>query len=147
MRKFGHVQAIAHRRQPVRHADEWIFYFPRLSQTRLGELKARGIEAISAIPADFPLTAKQAVIRDATANGRPYIAPDLARLLRGYGPPTFFLDFEAMMPPIPLYTGTRPYQTLPFQWSMHAALDDGILPHRDSWRTVATTRGDGSRKR
>jgi predicted RecB family nuclease len=34
-----------------------------------------------------------------------------------------YLDFEAMMPPIPLYEGTRPYQTLPFQWSLH--IDDG----------------------
>ena len=45
-------------------------------------LKALGIEAISAIPADFPLTWKQAIIRDATASGRPYVSPDLARLLR-----------------------------------------------------------------
>ena len=42
------------------------------------ELKALGIEAISAIPADFPLTWKQAIIRDATASGRPYVSPDLA---------------------------------------------------------------------
>jgi hypothetical protein len=110
---------------------DWINYLPRLSQVRASELKARGIEAISAIPADFPLTSKQVIIRDATASGRPYVAPDLARLLRGYGPPTCYLDFEAMMPPIPLYEGTRPYQTLPFQWSLHAIAEDGVLHHRE----------------
>jgi len=36
-----------------------------------------------------------------------------------------------MMPPIPLYIGTRPYQTIPFQWSLHAIDDDGILHHRE----------------
>jgi len=46
-----------------------------------------GIEAISAIPADFPLTWKQAIVRDTTASGQPYVSPDLARLLGGYGPP------------------------------------------------------------
>jgi hypothetical protein len=36
-----------------------------------------------------------------------------------------------MMPPIPLYEGTRPYQTLPFQWSLHAIAGDGALHHRE----------------
>ena len=48
-----------------------------------------------------------------------------------YGPPTCYLDFEAMMPPIPLYEGTRPYQTIPFQWSLHVLADDGTLHHRE----------------
>ena len=110
---------------------DWIFYLPRLTQARRSELEARDIEAISAIPADFPLTSKQVIIRDATVSGRPYVAPDLARLLRGHGPPVCYLDFEAMMPPIPLYAGTRPYQTIPFQWSLHATGADGILHHRE----------------
>ena len=35
------------------------------------------------------------------------------------------------MPPIPLYEGTRPYQTIPFQWSLHAITEDGDLRHRE----------------
>jgi hypothetical protein len=111
--------------------EDWIMYLPRLSAPRMSELKALGIESISAIPADFPLTSKQAIIRDATASRQPYVAPDLARLLGGYGPPACYMDFEAMMPAIPLYEGTRPYQTIPFQWSLHAATEDGNLHHRD----------------
>jgi hypothetical protein len=109
---------------------DWIFHLPRLSQARRSELETRGIEAVSAIPADYPLTWKQAIIRDATASGRPYVSADLARLLRGFAPPVCYLDFEAMMPPIPLYAGTRPYQTLPFQWSLHAIDEEGCLHHR-----------------
>jgi Domain of unknown function(DUF2779) len=111
--------------------DDWIAYLPRLTQARADELKVLGIEAISAIPMDFPLTSKQVIIRDATASGRPYVSPDLANLLRGCGPPACYLDFEAMMPAIPLYDGTRPYQTIPFQWSLHAATEDGVLHHRE----------------
>lgn len=110
---------------------DWIAWLPRLSAARANELKALGVEAISAIPADFPLSWKQAIIRDATASGQPFVAPDLARVLHGYGPPACYLDFEAMMPPIPLYEGTRPYQTIPFQWSLHAAKDDDVLHHRE----------------
>jgi hypothetical protein len=120
-----------HDRCTANKPDDWISYLPYLTPARANALKVLGIEAISAIPADFPLTWKQAIIRDATASGQPYVSPDLARLLGGYGPPACYLDFEAMMPPIPLYEGTRPYQTIPFQWSLHAATEDGVLHHRE----------------
>jgi hypothetical protein len=94
---------------------DWTFYLPRLSQDNASKLKALDIESISLIPADFSLTPKQIIIRDAMASGHPYVGPDLAGLLRNCGPPACYLDFEAMMPPIPLYEGTRPYQTIPFQ--------------------------------
>jgi hypothetical protein len=111
--------------------DDWIGYFPRFSQARASELKARGIESISAIPLDFPLTSKQMIIRDATASGKPYVATDLGRLLDAFRSPARYLDFEAMMPPIPLYEGTRPYQTIPFQWSLHTVDADGVLNHKE----------------
>jgi hypothetical protein len=110
---------------------DWINYLPRLSQARLSELKALGVESISAIPADFPLTAKQTIIRDILVSGQPYVSPDLPRLLEGDKPPVCYLDFEAMMPPIPLYAGTRPYQVIPFQWSLHAIDSGGALQHRE----------------
>jgi predicted RecB family nuclease len=115
---------------------------PRLSQARVDELRACAIDAISAIPPDFPLTARQAIIRDAIATGQPFVAPDLTRLLHNYGPPACYLDFEAMMPPIPLYEGTRPYQTIPFQWSLHVLAGDGTLHHREF-----LARGDGDPRR
>lgn len=108
---------------------DWIAHLPRLAPARRQELEALGIHAISAIPPGFPLTSKQAIVRDATASGQPYVAPGLAGLLHRFGPPACYLDFEAMMPPIPLYEGTRPYQTLPFQWSLHTEAADGSLTH------------------
>jgi hypothetical protein len=104
---------------------------PRLTASQAHQLQALGVDAISAIPADFPLNSKQAVIRDTSASGTPFVAPDLGRLLHGFGPPACYLDFEAMMPPVPLYEGTRPFQTLPFQWSLHIASSDGALAHAE----------------
>lgn len=71
------------------------------------------------------------IIRDATVSGQPYVATELGRLLDAFGPPANYLDFEAMMPPIPLYEGTRPYQTIPFQWSLHTIDGDGVLNHKE----------------
>jgi hypothetical protein len=65
---------------------DWTFHLPRLSQTRVNELKALGIESISLIPANFPLASKQVIIRDATASGQPFVALNLADLLSKCGP-------------------------------------------------------------
>ena len=140
-RAMPHAEPGSHCNTPHRcefHADctankpvDWVINLPRLSARQAGELQALGIEAISKIPADFRLTAKQETVRAATVTGRPYVSADLAKLLRHFAPPACFLDFEAMMPPIPLYAGTRPYQTLPFQWSLHAIDAKGKLHHRE----------------
>src|SRR4029077_14563953 len=61
----------------------------------------------------------------------PYVAKDLQKSLQFFGPPACYLDFEAMMPPIPLYEGTRPYQSLPFQWSLHTCDGNGTLRHQE----------------
>ncbi len=102
---------------------DWLGKLPRLREKQVEALAALGVESIADIPAEFPLSHNQAVVRETVISGAPYIAQELPRLLHGFGPPALYLDFEAMMPPIPLYEGTRPYQTLPFQWSLH--IDDG----------------------
>jgi hypothetical protein len=110
---------------------DWVHYLPRRTQAQATEMAARGIDAISAIPPDFGLSGRQTIIRDAWVSGRPFVAPDLARLLHGYGPPACYLDFESMSPPFPLYEGTRPYEALVFQWSLHSIQADGELAHRE----------------
>ena len=110
---------------------DWIVRLPRLRQSQADELTTMGMKSISAIPPDFPLSSKQAIIRDATASGKPFVSPDLGDLLKEFGPPGAYLDFEAMNPAIPLYQGTRPYQIIPFQWSLHLMDESGRLSHRD----------------
>ena len=110
---------------------DWVFKMPRLQPARLMELKALGVESISAIPDNFELTQRQCVIRDVVRSGRPYVAPDLPERLNGLGPPAFYLDFEAFSPAIPLYPGTRPYEAIPFQWSLHRVDSHGLLNHEE----------------
>ena len=44
--------------------------------------------------------------------------------------PLYFLDFESFMSAIPLYEGTKPYQQIPFQYSLHyKEIEDGELNH------------------
>ncbi len=38
--------------------------------------------------------------------------------------PLNYLDFETISPVVPMYDGTRPYQRIPFQFSMHIVSDE-----------------------
>ncbi len=46
--------------------------------------------------------------------------------------PLFFLDFEAIAPPIPEYEEQTPYDVIPFQWSCHVQREaGGEIKHRE----------------
>jgi hypothetical protein len=42
-----------------------------------------------------------------------------------------YLDFETFNPAIPLYSNTRPYERIPFQWSLHHDDGSGDLAHTE----------------
>jgi predicted RecB family nuclease len=98
--------------------EDWVFYLPRVG-TLFDRLTKEGIESIRDIPDDYGLTNKHAVIRGVLISGKEHVSPDLWKAIENFGPPAFYLDFETMGPALPLYAGTRPYQYIPFQWSLH----------------------------
>jgi len=67
----------------------------------------------------------------ALASGRPWLGPELGPALAALEPPLWYLDFESAMPAIPLYAGTRPYEQVPFLFSLHRLGADGRLQHVD----------------
>ena len=110
--------------------DDWVFHLPRIG-SRFERLRAAGIERIVNIPDAEPLPDLYFRIREALRSGRAQIESGLAAALRSSGPPAHYLDFETANPAIPLYPDTRPYQILPFQWSLHSDGGDALLGHRE----------------
>ena len=49
----------------------------------------------------------------------------LKQFLSGIHYPMYFLDFESIMPTLPIYKGTRPNQQILFQYSLHYILEEG----------------------
>jgi hypothetical protein len=46
--------------------------------------------------------------------------------------PLYFLDYETLMSLVPYFDGQRPYQQVPFQYSLHIlALPDAVLEHHE----------------
>ncbi len=111
--------------------DDWVRHLPRLSAKKKEELRRKGIEAIRDIPEDFQLSKEQKIVRDVIVSGKEWLSKELASVLAAINPPCLYLDFETMSPAIPLYTGTRPYQRQPFQWSLHRLDEGGKLRHSE----------------
>ena len=92
-----------------------------------------GITAIADVPLSFPgLSAAQRAAVALVASGEPYTdAAGLALELTSLAWPIYHLDFETVAPALPLWPGTRPYQTVPFQYSVHVQHPDGPVEHRE----------------
>jgi hypothetical protein len=109
--------------------DHWILNLSGITQRRLNELEVLHIQDIREIPEAFPLTGIQKRVWNCVINQREYIGSSLKRELEDLEYPIHFLDFETFSPAIPRFPNTRPYQTIPFQWSDHILGSDGALTH------------------
>lgn len=111
---------------PEHHIEQ----LPWASAGLLDELLEAGIRDIGDIPAEFPgLSALQQRVRDCVAAGQPHVDPELRAALQEVTYPAHFLDFETFNPALPIYVGTRPYQVIPFQWSLHVRDEADDLSH------------------
>ena len=45
--------------------------------------------------------------------------------------PIYYLDFETVQYAIPPYDGMKPYQQMPFQYSLHIEKEDGTVEHKE----------------
>ena len=102
---------------------------PYLHGSRRDAIEAEECDDIRHIP-DELLTALQLRVKQAAVSGQPYFdAAGAAADLAPHGLPACFVDFETVQFAVPVWPGTRPYQQLPFQFSLHVLTADGILRH------------------
>jgi hypothetical protein len=92
--------------------------------TRIGkkgfELLKDGISDIKDVPKSYPLTDKQLIQVEAIRSGRPTINKQgIQEFLQTLEYPLYFLDFETFMTAIPMFDNVRPYESIPFQYSLH----------------------------
>ncbi|MBB4615780.1 DUF2779 domain-containing protein [Novosphingobium taihuense] len=86
---------------------------------------AKGIDNLLDLKAG-DLRPLQARIVDATRNDRAFHdAVGARKAMADWPRPHAFLDFETIAPALPLWIGTRPYQQIPFQFSLHIEEREG----------------------
>lgn len=92
---------------------------PRLHAGRRAKIEAAGHEDLREVPDDL-LGAIQIRVKQCSITGEAYFdAEGAAAGLAPHGFPAYFLDFETAMFPVPIWEKTRPYQQIPFQFSLH----------------------------
>ena len=104
-----------------------------LSKKKLAELVDSGILDISDIPDDFKLSdaqKNQIYVHKRQTPIIDHIAIKNELGLLKY--PLYFLDYETYPPAIPLFKGFKPYQQIPFQFSLHVLNSlEGDLEHHE----------------
>jgi hypothetical protein len=101
---------------------------------RAFELFDRGIVSIRDIPADFKLNGKQRIQRECVISGVPYVDREALRGFLGVLQyPLYYMDFETFTTAVPLFNSTRPYQQVPFQFSLHIVRDRGATSEHFSF--------------
>ena len=92
------------------------------------EMLNQGIFFVKDIPATIKLSTAQQIQQNCEINNEAFVNTDAIRkFLDSLQYPLYYLDFETFSPAIPIYDGTRPYQRVPFQFSLHVLRSPGAM--------------------
>jgi len=94
------------------------------------ELFNDGILSIKDIPEDFKLSDKQSIQKEVLVNNETKIDKgEIKKFLNTLEYPLYYLDFETFSTAIPMFDGTRPYQQISFQYSLHIVNENAEVKH------------------
>ncbi len=110
--------------------------FPLSSLYRLGsrkgeELEALGYDDLRDVPNEQLSPVNLRIKRQSLSGEAWFDAEGAAADLAPHTGTGYFLDFETIGFGVPIWKGTRPYQQLPFQFSLHIVSENGEIAHRE----------------
>lgn len=109
-------------------AEQPINWLPgRLSSGLRAYIDTHNLTELRDVPDEF-LNDKQQRVKEVTLSEKPFFDQHAtAATLATHKLPACFLDFETIQFAVPIWKGTRPYQQIPFQFSLHRLLRTGKL--------------------
>lgn len=91
-----------------------------------------GLAELEDVPAGSFTNAVHNRIHAATVSGTPYHDVDGARaIISQWSYPRSYLDFETIAFALPRWLGTKPWEQVPFQFSLHGEGADGQIDHKE----------------
>jgi len=94
---------------------------------------------IKDIPEGYKLSVKQSIQRECAISGEPHIEKEKIRsFIENLNYPLYYLDFETISPALPHFENTKPYQQIPFQYSLHIVEKKGSTPKHLSFLADGT---------
>ncbi len=106
-------------------------------------LMEKGILSMKHIPDDFELSDKHAIQVACHKSGSPNInKEELSAFLERVKYPLYLLDFETVAPAVPMFFNCRPYEDVPFQFSLHVIKSAGSKAqhHQFLWKDLTDPR-------
>lgn len=115
--------------KPAKYPLSWLRGKKKYALTKL--IENEGITDMRKVP-DELLNEKQLRVKKHTLSGKMFFdAKGAAADLANHKLPACFLDFETILFAVPIWKGTRPYQVIPFQFSLHKLSRSNKLEHQE----------------
>jgi hypothetical protein len=100
--------------------EDSIFDFSGMHLTKKYDLYRDSIIKLDDVPDDYALSKKNKLQLEVYKSGEPQIqADEIKYFIDDLIYPLHFMDFETFQPAVPLFDNSRPYQQIPFQYSIH----------------------------
>ncbi len=97
-----------------------VYYLAGINPEKVGQLEDLGISKIEDIPDDFELNRTQTLQAEAVKGADRLLDKESIKdFMNSLQFPLYFFDYETAQGIVPLYDGTKPYQQIPFQYSLH----------------------------
>ena len=121
---------LAHCQSQEPQAEHPVHWLPRRGSALKAHIEDHGTRELRELPDDL-LNPIQQRVKAATLSGQAFFDQNAAaQALAGHKLPGFFLDFETIQFGVPIWQGTRPYQQMPFQFSVHRLGRTGRVAHQ-----------------
>ncbi len=120
-----------------------IYHLATIKPQLVGELEDLGITHMKDIPDHITLSEKQKrQVHVTKTNQRLIEKTKISEFMKNIQYPLYFLDYETLSSVIPFFDGIRPYQQVPFQYSLHILESpDAPLHHKEYLHTENTHPG------
>jgi len=100
--------------------EDSIFDFSGMHLNKKYEMYNEGIIKLDDVPEDYSLNKNNKLQLEVYNSGKTVIDKEaIENFLSDLNYPLFFIDFETFQPAVPLFDNSRPYQQIPFQYSVH----------------------------
>jgi len=107
-----------------------VFDFYRMLKVKKFGLWDSGICRLIEVSEDVELNSKQKIQRRLAFDGGIHVDKrGISNFLKNLKYPIYYLDFETINPVLPKFDGMKPYQRIPFQFSLHIQSKNGDLRH------------------
>ncbi len=126
--RSNHCDAFAYFNRNLPENSVW--EISKISKQKLCTLLEQDILSLADVPKDIELSDFQYRQVCSAVEGQPIINDvRVGEMLGTLEYPLYFLDYETAMNAVPQIVGIRPWQQIPFQFSLHILYEDGRLKH------------------